>query len=151
MPEPSFEKHLTTLCDQLWLQGDAAVLPGIGYRPWNLPDGYPVGVDVQQPSGLSTAMYRTDLNDACIEAYETGSTANSGRVGQVMACKAAIDYLGAHERALQARFASPVRCRAWAAVRRSGHGDKTYGVFASVSAAINAYKDASTETDNVPT
>jgi hypothetical protein len=146
----SFDDHLAGLEDQAQSHGAAVAAPGVVVRYWNVPDTYPDDVDIQDPFGFLQACDRTDLNDDCTEAYETGGDPNSGRMGQVMANKIAIDNMGAYERALHARHASAVRCRAWACARRAGHADDTYGVFGCLARFVQDFLDAAEAIDNAP-
>lgn len=134
MPTVTFAQYLSGLASQAYQHGAAAAVPGIVKRPWQLPANFPISEDVQDPDALIAACNRDDLNALAIAGYQNGNTPNSytGRLGVVMAAKIAIDHMGAHERALHARHASPVRLRAWAAARRAGHADMSYGVFGCV-------------------
>jgi hypothetical protein len=134
MPTPTFNQYLNDLATQAYQHGAAAAVPGVVRRPWQLPSAFPISTDVQDPAALIAACNRDDLNALAITGYQTGNTPNSytGRIGVVMAIFAAIDHMGAYERALHARHASPVRLRAWAAARRAGHADMTYGVYGCV-------------------
>lgn len=127
MPTSSFAAHMATLSTQAAQQGAAAAAPGVLRRPWQLPLAFPNGTDVQTPSGIMYACNRSTLNAECVEAYTLG-----GRVGLIVPYKLAIDYQGAYERALHARYASAVRCRVWAGARRAGHGDSELGVFGAI-------------------
>jgi hypothetical protein len=131
MPTASFARYIADLARQAGQQGAAAAAPGVARRCWQIPSSYPVSTDIQDPGGFIDACNRDDLNALAIAGYQTGHLPNSytGRVGVVAAAKVAIDHMGAHERALHARHAGPVRLRAWAASRRAGHSDTTYGVF----------------------
>lgn len=150
MPSAAFYQHLDDLAAQALAQGAAACVPGVLARAWNLPSAYPAGADLQDPGALASACDRHELNSRCVAAYATGAQANAGRIGEVMAFKLAIDYQAAYERALHARHASATRCRAWAAARRTGHGDGTYGVFGVVRRMIDATLAAATERPNTP-
>lgn len=135
LPLP-YVAHLTAVAEQSAAQGFAANLPGLVGRPWNLPAGYPVGVDVQSPGGFVTACDRTTLNADCVAAYNAGFDSQLGRTGIVMALKTAIDHQAAYERALHARHAGAVRLRVWAGARRTGHGNTAAGVFANQRAGL---------------
>lgn len=133
MPTTAFNDHIAALAAQGAQQGAAAAAPGVVRRPWQLPPTYPSGTDVQVPAGIAYACDREDLNAQCIVAYETG-----GRVGLIVPYKLAIDYQAAYERALHARHAGAVRCRAWAGARRAGHGDPTLGIFGAIQRDLTA-------------
>lgn len=143
MPTPAFVAHINDVCAQAAAQGRAAGMPGVARRPWQVPSAYPVGTDVQDPAGFVTACDRSALNALCVAEYlagyepDRGGNPAAGRLGVVGAYKTAIDYQAAFERALHARHAPPVRLRAWAAARRAGHGDTTYGVFGCVARAVD--------------
>jgi hypothetical protein len=134
MPAPSFAAYLLDLTTQAHQIGAAAAASGVAKRVWQIPSQYPASTDVQEPDGFIDACNRDDLNELAIAGYQRGHLPNDyvGRVGVVAAAKLAIDHMGAHERALHARHASPVRLRAWAAARRTGHSDVTYGVFGCI-------------------
>ncbi len=100
------------------------------------------------PNGLADACSRADLNSFCIQAYEEGIDPNAGRIGQVVAAKLAMDHIAAHERALQARHATPARLRSWRASRLAGHGDNVWGVFGAFSRAVQDSYSAATAVDN---
>lgn len=151
MPTATFTAHLAGLAAQAQAQGAAAAAPGVTYRRWNLPTAFPLSTDVQSPAGIIAACARDDLNALVIDAYQTGFEPNAGRLGAVMAGKIAIDHMGAYERALHARHASAVRCRAWASARRAGHADLTYGAFGCVGRYVADTYGAGTATQNAPT
>lgn len=150
MPTPDFETHLNDLAAQGTAMGQAGSSPGVSPRLWQIPSIFPGGVDPQDPEGFRQGCDRSELNDLCIEAYATGATPNGGRFGQVMVAKTAIDHQAAYERALHARHASPLRCRVWAAARRAGHSDLTYGVFGALYRHLQALQDAATAVPNSP-
>lgn len=143
MPTPAFVAHIVDLCRQAGDQGAAGGAPGVFRRPWQIPSAFPVGTDVQDPDGFKAACDRSGLNNLCVAEYDAGLVADpggnpdAGRLGVVGALKTAIDYQAAFERALQARHASAVRLRAWAAARRAGHSDGTFGVFGCVSRSVD--------------
>lgn len=150
MPTPGFETHLQDLANQGTAIGQAGSSPGVSPREWQIPSTMPEGIDPQDPNGFKEACDRTELNDLCMTAYATGGMPNGGRFGQVMAYKTAIDYQAAYERALHARHASGLRCRVWAAARRAGHADLTYGVFGALTRHLQALQDAATAVPNSP-
>lgn len=127
------QRQLDRLIAQAEACAEASGLPGLASRTWLLPEGVPSGVDIQDPNAFKVAVERYQLNQLYREALESGSVQNGGTLAELVAFKSAIDYLAAFERALHARFASRVRCAAWAAARRAGHGDAAYGVFAAIA------------------
>lgn len=131
--------------------GLAARLPGLVRRAWVRPDGLDPVMRVSDPENVSAAVTRESLNDGYRTAYLTGGLPNAGRIGEVIAFKTAIDYLGSYERAAQARYAGRARCAAWAAARRRGHGDSEVSSgFGSVMDHCRKTLDASTVSDNAP-
>jgi len=151
MPTDAFYVHLDAVIEQARLQGAAACVPGAVKRPWNIPAAAPLdGTDIESASFAKRACDRNDLNSKAISAYESGKDPNSGRLGQVMAYKKAIDYQAAYERAFIARHASAVRRRVWAMARRTGHGSKTYGVFGAVRNELDAFIGEAQSVDNAP-
>lgn len=150
MPTYQFNTHIETLANQVRLQGDAASVPGVLRRAWNIPAFYPVGIDVQHPFGFGAACSRSELNAMVIASYETGVETNAGRLGIVGAGKKAIDYQAGYERALHARHASAMRRRVWAMARRTGHSDLRFGVYAAVRTELDAMVSAASATDNSP-
>jgi hypothetical protein len=131
LPE-EFTKHVNDWSDLAFTNLLADSLPGLYRRRWAAKTFFPIGIDIQDPTGFVTMYTREELNQKCIDAYTTGPEANRGRAGEVMALKSAIDYLAAAERAMHASHASPARLRTWAMARRDGHADKVYGAFAQV-------------------
>lgn len=152
MPLPAdFNAHIVDLQTQALSLAGAAGVPGVLPRRWQVPTAYPLGTPPQDPAGFKEACDRTALNALAVAAYQTGGDANAGRAGQIVGLKAAIDHQAAYERALHARHAGGVRLRAWAAARRSGHGDVNYGVFAAARLAAEGHLSAATAAPNTPT
>jgi len=131
--------------------GLAARLPGLVRREWVRPAGLDPELHVSDPENVKTAISRESLNESYRVAYLTGGLPNAGRIGEIMAFKTAVDYLGSAERALQARYAGKVRCASWASARRRGHGDTES--LAGFSAALEHCRrilDGATVNDNAP-
>lgn len=150
MPTPSFYAHIADLCAKAGIQGAAAAAPGVVGRAWDVPSTYPVSTDIQDPSGFMYACARADLNALAVEGYERGNLPNDvvGRIGVVMAAKIAIDHMAAKERALHARHASPVRLRAWAASRKAGHADTTFGALGTAGRYVQSLVDQANSAPN---
>ncbi len=129
MPSASFNNHIAALAVQAGGMGQAAAAPGLVPRPWQIPPAAPgSGTEVQDPAFWAAALARADLNAGYVAEFATAVPVR----GRAMAYKAAADYMGAYERAVQARYASAVRCRVWAGARRAGHSDLSSGVLAAV-------------------
>lgn len=115
---PRFLGTVTALAEDAAWNANAAL--GAGQRRWQRPplegwSGAPADV-----AGLVQAFDRGAENAAYSAAVL--DPASPGTVGDLVAMKAQIDYVGAMERAYRSRLASPVRCRAHASSRRLGHG-----------------------------
>lgn len=147
---PAYVNHLTAVAAQALAQGTAANLPGLVGRPWNIPAGYPLGTDVQNPAGFKAACDRTALNLLAAAAYGASYDSPDGRAGNLMAVKLAIDHQAAYERALHARHAGGVRLRTWAGARRTGHGNTVAGVFAVQRAYFESLMAAATAMNQNP-
>lgn len=110
-------------------KGAAGRLPGIAQTSWLLPvgavgdPGLPGVLVVNRP--VCNSMYDTSLTTGADET-------NYGRLAELIGLKSAIDYLGCYERALLAEYAGRNRAIRWAAARRDGQGDATYGAYAAV-------------------
>lgn len=140
MPTGTFRNHVTELARQAAAMGQAAAAPGLAGRPWQLPPAHPTdGTDIQNPDFWTSAMGREDLNVLYGTAFNGDPVSPRGKA---MAYKAAVDYMGAYERAAQARYASGLRCRVWAGARRQGHGDMNYGVFGAVQRQLDSWLGA---------
>lgn len=148
---PSFAAHLAKLAQVARDQAAADGLPGLVPRPWQMPPTVPGTVDLQDPEFFKTACNRDSLNAAIATEYLDGGGGNAGRLGRVMALKLAIDHVACYERALTARHAAPARCRAWAAARRAGHADLTYGVYGVTGRYVNDLDAAAGAVANTPT
>lgn len=147
MPTSSFDAHIRGLADAAFEQAAAAAVPGAVTTVWGLPELYPVGTPLYDPTGIAEAMDRSDLNELCVAAYDGGAVPNGGRIGHVVATKMAIDHMAVRERALHARHATPVRLRAWRAARLAGHANAA-GVFGAFAAAVGDIYGAATAVPN---
>lgn len=148
MPTSSFQTHIDDLASVAYDAAAAAAVPGVYKRAWSVPSTYPAGTPLYDPAGLISAFSRSDITAYILEAYATGSDPNAGRIGQVAAGKLALDHVACRERAAHARHATPQRLRAWAAARRAGHANTTYGVFGALAAAVADAAAASTTGPN---
>ena len=152
MPTTNFNSQMDQRRLDAFKHGIASSAPGVYRRTWQIPVSYPVSLaaDIQDPSVLTLACDRTELNNYALDAYKVGDQPNAGRSGQIMAAKLAIDYQGAYERALHARHASGVRCRVWAGTRRAAHGHDTYGAIGAVQTYLNTLASSCTSVPNSP-
>jgi len=152
MPTTTFNNQMDKLRLDAFVHGKASAAPGVTRRNWQIPYYYPqtISADIQDPTVLSVACDRTELNNYALSAYSVGDQPNAGRSGQIMAAKLAIDYQGAYERALHARHASGVRCRVWAGTRRAAHGHDTYGAIGAVQTYLNTLASSCTSVPNSP-
>ena len=145
MPTPQFSNFIRDLQNINQAQGVAAAAPGVARTSWAIPSSFTSGLDVQSPLAWTAACDRSTLNTYCVNQYRTGATPNAGRIGNVMAAKQAIDRMATFERAMQARYASGIRCRTWAGARRQGHGDNYYGVHSAMLNSVNSLLAAASE------
>jgi hypothetical protein len=148
MAVPQFDDYLARLQDQARAASVAHAAPGFNRRAWQLPV-FPSVTPLRDPAALVAACDRGPVNQYALEVYSTGAAPNSGRLGQLIAAKIAIDHMGAAERALHARHAGALRLRAWAAARRAGHAEPD-GVFGALGRTVSAWVYQATAQDNSP-
>jgi hypothetical protein len=137
--DPKFAGHMAA--NQSTSHAAALAAFQSAQRQWMYPPLSGWSGDPQDIVGMNQAFDRTNLNNLYYSiindlTVNTPST-HSGTIGESMAVKLQIDYIAIMERAFRTRYCSSVRARLHSAARRTGHGDSTYGLFATGAGITN--------------